>query len=386
MSHGLKLLLLLGLVSLFADVTYEGARSVVGAYMSVLGAYALAAAMLGVGEMVSYLARGAGGLLAGLARNGRGLWTLVFAGYAINLLAVPLLGLVGRWDLVLLLVFVERAGKGLRAPPRDVILAEATSKLGRGKGFGLHELLDQIGAVSGPLLMAALLAGSYRMAFLSLAVPASISLLVLYTAFRAYPEVSPPRPRVRKVSLSPLLPYTTVAALFPLGLLYWGLASYRLEHDAVLGGGAIALLFAVAMLADAFVALPSGYAYDKLGPKIFIVAPLLAAASTPLLLHSQSLSMIFVASLLWGVSVGVYETLLRAMIADAMSPELRAYAYGTVGVAFGAAWAAGSIVLGLLYQLSRPTVTLAYTLAVEAAAIAVLMVSIRSRSPQPSRC
>jgi MFS family permease len=172
-SVALTFVVLLGVVSLLADVTYEGARSAVGPYLEILGASAAAVGVVaGLGELVGYAIRVAAGYLSD--RTGR-YWAITIAGYGVNLLAVPLLALAGRWEVAAALIVFERLGKAIRTPARDAMLSHATHSMGRGWGFGLHEALDQIGAVLGPLIVAAVLyfTGDYRAGFAILLVPAS---------------------------------------------------------------------------------------------------------------------------------------------------------------------------------------------------------------------
>ncbi|HDD66562.1 MAG TPA: MFS transporter, partial [Nitrososphaeria archaeon] len=133
----LQTFLALSLLSLFADIIYEGARSIGGAYLNLLAAPAIAAGILGFGELLSYLMRLVGGIAAQKASSGKVYWILIGFGYGVNLV-IPLLALAGSWEIALILFFLERIGKGIRAPPRDVILSEVTEGIGRGKGFGLH--------------------------------------------------------------------------------------------------------------------------------------------------------------------------------------------------------------------------------------------------------
>ncbi|MFQ5700808.1 MAG: MFS transporter, partial [Acidobacteriota bacterium] len=196
-KSALRLVVLLGVVSLFADMTYEGGRSITGPFLGVLGAgAAVVGVVAGFGELVGYLLRLASGYLTD--RVGR-YWAITFIGYAVNLLAVPLMALAGHWEAAAALIIAERLGKAARSPARDVILSHATSAVGRGWGFGLHEALDQVGAVLGPLIISTVLylGGSYNQGFAALLVPALVALAVLATAWRCYPrpeELEPAAP------------------------------------------------------------------------------------------------------------------------------------------------------------------------------------------------
>ncbi|MHB1417602.1 MAG: MFS transporter, partial [Chloroflexota bacterium] len=186
-SGALQFIVLLGIVSLFADMTYEGARSITGPFLGILGASATVVGIVaGFGELVGYGLRLVSGYVADRTQR---YWTITMVGYAINLLAVPLLALAGRWEVAALFIILERTGKAMRNPPRDAMLSHATSQVGRGWGFGLHEALDQVGAVLGPLLVAGILAlqGDYRPAFAVLGLSALAALALLVAARLSYP-------------------------------------------------------------------------------------------------------------------------------------------------------------------------------------------------------
>jgi hypothetical protein len=148
-----KFVVLIGIVSLFSDLTYEGARSVTGPFLAILGASATAVGFVaGLGELIGYALRLVSGYFADKTQK---YWTTVFLGYGLNLLAVPLLALAGHWEIAAILMVAERMGKAIRTPARDVMLSCASDSIGRGWGFGLHEALDQIGAICGPLVVSA---------------------------------------------------------------------------------------------------------------------------------------------------------------------------------------------------------------------------------------
>ena len=271
-----RLVILLGIVSLFADMTYEGARSITGPYLALLGAIATAVGFVaGFGELVGYGLRLVSGYLSD--RTGR-YWAFTLAGYGLNLLVVPLLALAGRWEVAAALIIAERAGKALRTPARDAMLSHATREMGRGWGFGLHETMDQIGAMSGPLIVAAVLIirGRYEAGFAVLLLPALLS------AFFA-----------------PLV--------------------FSTGFYAALGG-----------------------------------------------------------MVLWGISMGAQESNMRAAVAGMVSPDRRGVAYGVFNTGYGLAWFAGSALMGMLYDVSLPTL-IAFSVIIQLAAVPVLYRLVKER-------
>ena len=188
-ASAMRFIVFLGVVSLLADMTYEGAHSIIGPYLKDLGATALEVAVIaGVGEMLAASLRFFSGRFADRTRA---YWAITFSGYAMNVIAVPALALASNWQLAALLIVAERTGKALRGPARDVLLSGATDEVGHGWGFGLHSIMDQTGAVIGPLLMVAAVARSHHFGpgFLWLAFPAVGTLIALLAAGMAAPWV-----------------------------------------------------------------------------------------------------------------------------------------------------------------------------------------------------
>lgn len=354
--RALRLIVLFGLISLLADLTYESARSLVGPYLGWLGASATAVGLVaGAGELVGYGLRLASGYLGDRTRR---YWTLTLLGYAVNLLAVPALALVGRWEVAAALVIVERAGKALRAPARDVLLSHATAQVGHGRGFGLHEALDQIGAVAGPLLMAGVLVqgGSYRMAFALLLVPAMLALVLLGVARLHYP-----RPQELESCTSAHLTdrffprvfwiFLTGAGFLAAGYADFPLIAFHFRETGVLPEAWIPLSYALAMAVDAGAALGLGRLFDRTGSVILALAVALTATFAPLTFLGGTKAA-WIGMALWGVGMGAQESVLRATLARMIPSDRRGTAFGLFHAIFGVCWFAGSALLGVLYDSS----------------------------------
>jgi len=344
-SAPVTVFLLLGLVSLTADMTYEGARSVGGAVLEYLGAGILVAGVAALGELLSGIARYAGGVLAYRSGSPRAYWGLVFAGYAINLLAAPALALAGSWQAALLLLILERIGKGVRGPARDSILAEVSEPLGRGAGFGIHEVLDQAGAIAGPLMVWAIASGmGLRVALAALAIPAVGSLALLSGAYALYPA-----PRAARLTLGgDRLPGVWIHLFVSLslaGLPHWALVSYIVSGAS--GAGTAALLYAVAMFVDALSALLFGITYDRAGALVLLALPISAISSSALILRDPPSHMILGAAL-WGVALGVIESPVRAFVADSSDDQSRSLAFSILGLSVGLGWGIGTLVQSIL--------------------------------------
>ena len=385
-QRALKFVVLLGVVSLFADMTYEGARSITGPFLAILGASGFVVGFVaGFGELVGYGLRLVSGYLAD--RTGR-YWGITLVGYGLNLLAVPAIALAGRWEVAALLMIAERTGKALRNPPRDVMLSHATSRIGRGWGFGLHEALDQVGAVLGPLIAALVLSlhGSYRQAFALLGIAALLALSTLVVARITYPnpsslEAEQPIAKGAGFGQAYWL-YLFAAALAAAGYADFPLIAYRLQKEALAPATWIPVLYAVAMGVDAVAAIAFGRLFDRFGLPVLAVAILVSAAFAPLVFLG-GFSLVVVGMLCWGVGMGAQESIMRAAIADLVPANRRGTAYGIFNGIYGLSWFLGSALMGILFDLSIDRLV-AFSVAAQLVAIPALLLSRRVGSNRPA--
>jgi MFS family permease len=354
-ATALRFIVLLGLVSLFADMTYEGARSITGPYLGVLGASATVVGIVaGLGELIGYGAR----LLSGwLGDRTERYWAVTITGYVLNLFAVPLLALASHWEVAAVLIVVERMGRGIRSPVRDAMLSHAASHTGLGWGFGLHEAMDQTGAILGPLLVSAALylRFGYSDAFALLLVPAIISIIVVLVARSLFP-----RPRDFDLALPPLDTrhlrqmywiYMVAIALIGAGYADFALIAYHFGKAAVVSAPLIPILYAVAMASDAAASLVVGRWYDRRGMIVLVSGVTLAAVASPLVFLGNPAAAL-VGMVLWGIGMGTQESAMRAVVAGMTAPDRRATTFGIFNAVFGVAWFGGSAILGILYDRS----------------------------------
>lgn len=354
-ATALKFIILLGVVSLFADVTYEGARSINGPYLALLGASATTVGFVaGLGELIGHSLRLVSGYMSD--RIGR-YWAITLFGYTLNMLAVPALALAGRWEIAAMLMITERIGKAIRTPARDAMLSHATREIGRGKGFGLHEALDQIGAVLGPLTIAGVLyfKEGYRTGYAILVVPAVMTIGVLATARWLYPqprnlEVGQPELETKGFSKKFWL-YLIAVALIAAGYADFPLIAYHFKKASVASDTWIPLFYAVAMGIDAIAALFFGYLFDRIGISILIIASLFSMLFAPLVFFGNfSVAIIGVA--LWGMGMGAQESIMRAVVAEMVPLARRGTGYGIFNTGYGIFWFFGSALMGVLYDFS----------------------------------
>jgi predicted MFS family arabinose efflux permease len=382
----LRFVLLLGVVSLFADLTYEGARSITGPYLASLGASAAVVGVVaGFGELVGYGLRLVSGRLSD--RTGK-YWPIAWFGYAVQMGSVPLLALAGRWEVASALVIAERTGKAIRNPPRDVLLAQATTEIGHGWGFGVHEALDQLGALAGPLLVAALLqaGGQYQTAFAALLVPAVLTLLLLGLTRALYPHPE-------RLAASAAVPaaqglpgrfwlYLAAVALVAAGFADFALLGYHFELARLGPASWVPLFYALAMAAGALGALVGGRLFDRLGVVVLVPLTVAAALFAPLVFLG-GLWLVLVGVVLWGLGTGVHESLMPAVVAGLVPPARRGSAYGLFNAVYGVAWFLGSAAMGVLYERSLAGVV-AFSVALESAAVIGLLLLARASPPRHS--
>ncbi|MGX6607569.1 MFS transporter [Micromonosporaceae bacterium Da 78-11] len=359
-----------GLVSLAGDMVYEGARSVYGPLLATLGASATVVGLItGAGEATALLLRLVSGPFADRSRR---YWALTLAGYALTAVCVPLLAVtpaLGTAGLIVAggLILAERLGKAIRSPAKSALLADAAGQVGMGRGLGVHKALDQIGAFAGPLLVAALItaaAGRIWPAMAVLAVPGAASILILL-AVRGR-GVTTPRPTATvapaasgAAGADPAVPlprrfwwFAVAAGLCTAGLVTYGLIGYHLIRDHLVGAATVPLLYAAAMAAAAVAALITGFVYDRSGPWILLILPILIAA-VPVLAFGTGLVAVVSGILLWGAATGVQDSTVKALVADLVPRHRRATAYGLFAAVQGAGALGGGVAAGALYQQSR---------------------------------
>jgi MFS family permease len=309
-------------------------------------------------------------------------WPITIAGYVVQMTAVPALALAGSWQAAATLMALERTGKAMRNPPRDAMLARASRDIGRGWAFGLHEALDQLGAFVGPLVAAGVLAaqGDYRIAFAMLLVPSLTTLALLAVARVTYPNPDSLASRPADLHAGglggDLRLYLLATALVAAGFADFSLVSFHFARERTIDPDLVPVFYAIAMAAGGTGSLLFGRAFDRYGIGVLVPVTVVAAFFAPLVfLGGTWLALAGV--ILWGIGMGVHESIMAAAI-PAMVPAGRiASAYGLFNLVYGLAWFAGSAAMGLLYDVSLPLLV-AFSVAAELLAVPPLL-RLRSR-------
>ncbi len=350
----LRFVVLIGITSLFADFTYEAARSINGQYLEMLGASATVVGFTaGFGELVGYGLRSVFGFFAD--RTGR-YWLTTIVGYVINLMAVPALALAGNWQVAAVLVITERAGRAMRKPPVEAMLSSAGSQIGQGWAFGLNEALDQLGATLGPLVMALvlLLRGSYKTGYTLLLVSALLALASVLVARYYFPkphDLEKTAPLQTKGFGKPYWWYMIAAGFIAIGFADFALIGYHLQKSHVVSPTIIPVYYAVAMGVGAIGALVLGRLFDKNGIKTLLITFFVSAFFAPMVFLGGAV-VVFFGMILWGIGMATQESLLKPLIALALKTSKKATAFGVFDAGFGVAWFMGSWFMGYLYTRS----------------------------------
>ena len=371
-------IILFGIVSLFSDMTHEGASSIRGAYLSLLGASAATIGFIsGLGELVGYSMRYVFGKLTDKSKQ---YWPMTIAGYVLDIIAVPALALVGEhgWIAACVLLVIQRMGKAIKKPAKDTIMSFAASQEGVGKSFGIQEVLDQIGAFIGPVLLYLVMLFKtegttfeiYSTCFAVLAIPGAITLILLIVTRCKFPnpEHFEPEPKeyIPFKMKKEFILYIAGISLFAFGFIdysiiimhvsrtYSHLASGLSETSALVSTGSLPLLYAGAMLVDAVASLFFGMMYDKNGVKALVWSTVISAPFAVFVFAFDSVPMLLIGVALWGVGMGAQESILKAAVTSMVPKASRATGYGVFECSFGAFWFLGSWLMGVLYDVSIP--------------------------------
>lgn len=377
-SQAMLFIIFFGIVSLFSDMTHEGASSIRGAYFTILGASAGAIGFVsGLGELIGYSMRYVFGRIADKRKN---YWFMTIFGYVIDVLAVPALALVGEngWIAAAILLIIQRMGKAIKKPAKDTIMSFAASQEGVGKSFGIQEMLDQIGAFLGPVLLYLVMlfktTGTtfeiYSTCFAVLAIPGAITIIMLLITRKKFPNPEKFEPEAKEFvpfEMKKSFKYYIMGiSLFAFGFIDYSLVIMHIsrnftsiagglaETSSIINSGTIPLLYAGAMLVDAVAALVFGYMYDKKGVKVLVLSTIISAPFSAFVFLGKSVPMVLVGVVLWGIGMGAQESILKAAVTTMVPKSSRATGYGIFECSFGIFWFLGSWLLGVLYDVSVP--------------------------------
>ncbi len=379
---------LMGIVSLFSDMTHEGARSVLGEYLNLAGASGATIGFVsGVGELCGYSLRLLSGVFADKTKK---YWTLVIAGYALQVMAIPALALIPEngWVIACGLVILERVGKAIKKPAKNTLVSFAASEIGTGKGFAYQEFLDQLGAFLGPVMLFVIAAvkgtgnlfSTYRLCFALLGIPAIITVALVVLAKVKYPhpemfEKTQGASAEFRTQKSFVL-YMIAICLFAFGFADFTLITLHAAKMEAFPASVLSLLYAAAMAVDAFAALFFGWLFDKIGLRALMLSTLCSAFFSCFVFLTRAPVLMGVGIVLWGVGMGAQESIMKAAVSKIVPASMRSTGFGIFETGFGIAWFLGSWLLGAMYDLN-PVWLVVVSVAVQLLAIVFYAVCIR---------
>ena len=332
----------------------------------------------GFGEFLTYSLR----LLSGYWVDKTKRYFLITSlGYAINLLAIPLMSLATHWYGVAILIFLERSGKAIRVPSRDAMLAHGGQSIGLGWGFGLHQAIDRIGAMLGPLIVALVLYAhySYRFALGILLIPALLALVVLYFAEHFYQKLKPcaVKKHLGGIKIDKKRFYRYVAAVSFIGAGYtdFPLMAYHLQTQNILSPVGIPMIYAISVGSCTLFSPFLGYWFDKKGMPVLFVVNLICVLFAPLVFLGQ-FNLSIAGVMLWGLGTATQASLMRAVIAHIIPQDNLGFAYGVFNTCFGFFWFLGSAIMGALYLYS-PHFLVMFSVIIQCLGLAILYFDFR---------
>ncbi|MDD3171937.1 MAG: MFS transporter [Bacilli bacterium] len=380
-------LIFLGIISFFSDFTHEGARSIYGQYLGLIGVSAfLISLTAGLGEFLGQALRIVTGAIADRTKK---YWTMMILGYAINLLAIPLLAFVDNsiWQVALVLILLERVGKAIRAPAKSTLTSFTANHLGAGKAFAINEALDQLGAFLGPLMVFAIISSSnrdeltnYQISFGFLGILAICALVLLFIAKAKYPNPENFEQKglikegIRGNKLFIL--YMISISFIAFGFIDYPLIAYHFGNTTSINVIYVPLLYSIAMGVDALSALFFGYLFDKKGVIVLAIAIGIASLSAPLIFIKDDTILMISGVIIWGIGMGAQESILKAVVSKIIPKEKRATGYGIFSSVFGLAWFLGSLIVGALYDFSLIALVI-FSVLMELVALVLIIVFVQ---------
>lgn len=383
-KSAIRFVLLIGILSFFSDMVYEGARSITGPFFALLGASgATVGFVAGFGEFIGNALRVVSGYLIDRTEK---YWLITFLGYAC-ILAIPCLSLATTWKMAAVLLIIERVGKAIRTPARDAMLSYATHQIGRGVGFGIHQVLDQVGGVLGPFIFTIVLLSQYgyQFGFKLLFIPACFAFLVLFIGKKLYPnpqhlEVDSAAIIKEKTSAffsKPFWIYLCAACLLAAGYADFPLIAFHFQKSSIIPPVGVPIFYMMGMGVSALSAISFGWIYDRFGLRSLLISIPLSAFYAPCV-FLNGFKTAFLGMIFWGIGIGAQRSLLKAVVGDMIPKNARGSAYGIFNAGYGAAWFLGSWLMGYLYDTSIHSVIL-FSVFAELAAIPFIVYLAKKR-------
>ncbi|MEX0640193.1 MAG: MFS transporter [Nitrosopumilaceae archaeon] len=374
----------LGVVSFFTDFSTAMVLGILPFFIvNTLGlSKALLGAIEGSSEFTSYAFRMVSGTLSDKLGKRK---IFILAGYGLSTVSKPFFSIVSGWLDIFLVRNGDRIGKGLRTAPRDALIADSVSELKVGRAFGIHRTIDQMGAIVGPFAAFALLqVMDIRGIFLVSLIPGAVAVLVLIFFVK---EIAI-RKRANNTMLSniggvirnnrPFVFLIIVTGIFSLGAFNFSFVLLK-ASDLGVEKNFIPLVYAIINVAHTAIGIPAGILSDKIGREkvllisygIFVISSILMIALSQNSLYAYVLATIF------GLYLGISETVQRSVIPRYVSSDLRGTAFGIFNLVYGASFFVSNVVFGLLWDSYGLTSAVSYSMSMTLIAICGMFVLIK---------
>jgi len=381
---GLRNVTYLGIVSFFTDFSTEMVLGVLPLFIvSSLGASrAILGAIEGSSELTSYAFRMVSGSLSDKVGKRK---IFVIAGYSLSTITKPFFAASTGWLDAFAVRFGDRMGKGLRTAPRDALIADSVRESKAGRAFGLHRTIDQMGAIVGPIVAFALLQFiDIRGIFLFSLIPGAIAVVILVFFVK---EVAVKR-SARTTMLSnigsvmkgnrPFALLLVITGIFSIGAFNFSFILLR-ASDLGVEKNLVPLVYAVINIAHTAIGIPSGIFADRIGKEmILMIGYGVFAISTLLMLFLSGNSLYaYILAAVFGLYIGISETVQRAVVPRYVSSELRGTAYGLFNVVVGSTFFVSNILFGFLWDNYALSSAITYSLITTAIAIAAMSIFVK---------
>lgn len=376
----------MGLVSFFTDISTEMVTSVLPLYIikdldlsrTILGA------IEGSGEFVNYIFRIPSGYISDKIGKRK---ILIIIGYGISAISKPFFIFVTSFLDTIIVRISDRIGKGIRTAPRDALIADSIDQSISGKAFGIHRTLDQIGAIIGPLFAFLILElfQNIQYIFLLSIIPGIISLFILiyYVKDKLYINSKKGLTNVTFFSNLQILfieNKTFVYIIIILGIFSLGAFNYSFvllkSSDLGVEQSFIPIIYIIINVTHTIIGIPAGILSDQIGKeRVLIIGFLLFIISTIFMYFSDKNNIIYIISipLIYGLYVGISETIQRALISKYVSQQNRGTAFGFYGLIVGVCLLIGNITFGFLWDNYDINIALLYSISLSTLAIIFML-------------
>ncbi len=365
---GMRNVYAMGIVSFFTDFSTEMILGILPFFIVVgLGASrAVLGTIEGSAELVSYAFRIVSGSISDKTTRRK---PFIIAGYGLSTISKPFFSASSGWLDAFAVRATDRIGKGLRTPPRDALIADSVSIENAGKAFGFHRTLDQAGAIVGPVVAFALLQFiDIRGVFIVSLIPGAIAVLILIFVVKEVAIKKQPTANIfanmKQVIYGnkPFVTLLVISCIFSLGVFNFSFVLLK-ASDIGVETNLIPIVYAVINIAHTVIGIPSGFLADKIGKEkvlligygVFGVSSILMVVLSGNALYAYLLAGVF------GVYMGISETVQRAVIPRYVSSELRGTAFGLFSIVIGSGFFVGNVLFGFLWDSNGLTSAVVYS-------------------------